>query len=96
MVVSLNSANPGSFRISGPAIQASAVTTNTTVTRRSAVVIGPSARARLDQRVARRRLRTHAGTGTPACTSTAQATGISSSTVGMPNASHSVKLMVSP
>ena len=43
MVVSLKSASPGSFLISGPAIQAIAVTTNTAVTRRSAVDIGPSA-----------------------------------------------------
>ena len=95
MVVSLNSANPGNLRISGPAIQASAVTTNTTVTRRSAVVIGPSAvRAAISasRAVAWDPIRN----GNATFTSTAQATGINSSTVGMPNASHWVKLMVSP
>ncbi len=95
IVVSLNSARPGSWRSSGPVIQASAVSTNTTDTRRSATVMGPSAR-----RASRIRSLAVACepslNGNATFTSTSQATGINSSTVGIPNTSHCAKLMLWP
>ena len=95
MVVSLRSASPGSWRSSGPVIQAAAVSANTTDTRRSAGDIGPSA-ARASRSRSRAVACAPSLNGNAIFTSTSQATGISSSTVGMPNTSHCAKLMVSP
>ena len=95
VVVSFHSPNPGSFWISGPAIQSVAVTIRMIDTRRSATDIGPSA-TRASTRRSRAVACSPSRNGNANRTRTSQATGNSSTTVGMPNASHSVKLMVSP
>ena len=65
----------------------SAVTTKTAVTRRSAVVIGPRA-ARASMRRSRAMACEPSWNGKANLTSTSQAIGIRSRTVGIPNASH--------